>query len=130
MVNLTVLRRRYSSGFTLLEVMIAVTIFASMAVVISGTTSQAADTALTLENKTLANWVAENRLNEIRLTHELPAVGNRKSETTMAGRDWLLETQVESTDFPQVVRVTVNVFDAENKEYQYISLATVMGAYD
>jgi prepilin-type N-terminal cleavage/methylation domain-containing protein len=43
--------RSGAGGFTLLEVMIALTIFASIAIVISGTTSQAANTLLTLENK-------------------------------------------------------------------------------
>lgn len=129
---MTVNRSGITKGFTLLEVMIAVTIFAAMAVVISGTTSQATDVALTLENKTLAGWVAENQLHQIRLEHSLPnVVGTEiKDEVSMANRDWLVKTKVEQTDFPNVVRVTVTVADPDNSDYQYVSMATIMGAYD
>ncbi|WP_221798638.1 type II secretion system minor pseudopilin GspI [Oceanobacter mangrovi] len=117
-------------GFTLLEVMIALAIFASIAVVVSGTTSQSTDTLLTLENKSLASWVAENRLTELRLNHSLPSVGQSKDEVEMANREWKLTTRVEATDFPNVVRVTVSVAEVANADSTIATLTTVMGAYD
>ena len=50
MVNL-----RRAAGFTLIEVMIAVTVFVAVATTISQTTSQSVGTQLSLENTTLAS---------------------------------------------------------------------------
>ncbi|MDP2608547.1 MULTISPECIES: type II secretion system minor pseudopilin GspI [unclassified Oceanobacter] len=120
---------RRADGFTLLEVMIALTIFASIAIVISGTTSQAADTLLTLENKTMASWVAENRLAEIRLSHETPKVGTTRDTVDMASREWQTLTTVISTSWPGVVRVTVDVSLENEPDYILVSLATIMGEH-
>ena len=49
-----------NKGFTLLEVMIAVTVFAVIATTISQTTSQSVGNLLYLQDKTLASFVAEN----------------------------------------------------------------------
>ncbi|MFK4752534.1 MULTISPECIES: type II secretion system minor pseudopilin GspI [Oceanospirillaceae] len=121
--------RSGAGGFTLLEVMIALTIFASIAIVISGTTSQAANTLLTLENKTMASWVAENRLTEMRLSHSLPKTGSTRDSVKMVNREWITLTKVEKTDFPAVVRVTVSVSLDNDPDYSLVNLTTVMGEH-
>lgn len=114
-------------AFTLLEVMIALTVFAAIAVVISGTTSQTTETILQLENRTLASWVAENRIARIRLTSPAPQPGISRDEITMANRDWKLQTSVEKTDFAEVVRVTVSVAESSKPDYVLASLTTIVG---
>lgn len=115
-------------GFTLLEVLIALTIFAAIATVISGTTSQTTDTALYLQNRTLATWIAENRLAEIRLSRAVPSQGESNDSQDMADREWKVSTKVESTEMNGVVRITIGVSLSEQPDYQLASLATVMGA--
>ena len=123
MVNL-----RRAAGFTLIEVMIAVTVFVAVATTISQTTSQSVGTQLSLENTTLASFVAENRLVDIRLGG-LPQVGDNNDEVSYAGRDWRVSIKVEETTFPDTVRVTVSVGDINNKEGYTISLTTIMGGH-
>lgn len=115
-------------GFTLLEVMIALTIFVSMALVMSDTASQSTATLLHLQDNTLASMVAENRMTELRLSG-LPPQGERMDQVKMANRDWVLRIRVEKTEFPDTHRVTVDVMDAANKENVVATLASIMGKH-
>jgi general secretion pathway protein I len=119
---------RRNSGFTLLEVMIAVTVFAVIATTISQTTSQSVDNLLYLQDKTLASFVAENRLTEVRLSG-YPNVGDSNDVVDMAGREWRVNTKVENTEFPDTRRVTVAVASIDNKESSLATIATIMGKY-
>jgi len=46
----------------------------------------------------------------------------------MAGREWVVKTHVEKTDFPGVVRITISVALERDKEYNLASVATILGA--
>jgi len=119
---------RHHSGFTLLEVMIAVTVFAVIATTISQTTSQSVGNLLYLQDKTLASFVAENRLTEVRLSG-YPSVGDSNDVVDMAGREWRVNTKVENTEFPDTRRVTVAVASIDDKESSLATIATIMGKY-
>ena len=84
---------KLSSGFTLIEVMIALSIFAVLAATVSRTASQNADTVLRLEDKTLASFVAENRLNAIKLERFSETVTQTSDSLKMAGREWHIVTK-------------------------------------
>jgi len=119
---------RHHSGFTLLEVMIAVTVFAVIATTISQTTSQSVGNLLYLQDKTLASFVAENRLTEVRLSG-YPNVGDSNDVVDMAGREWRVNTKVENTEFPDTRRVTVAVASIDDKESSLATIVTIMGKY-
>lgn len=119
--------RAKSSGFTLIEVMIAMTVFVVIAIAISETASLRINNLIHLSDKTLASFVAENRVTEIQL-NSLPEVGTSKTTNEMAGREWLINTTVEETPFPGIRRITVGVSDASRKDSQLISLVTLMGS--
>lgn len=115
-------------GFTLLEVMIALSIFAVMAATISRTASQNADTVLYLEEKTLASFVAENRLNQLKLSG-YPAATQTKDEVEMANREWHITTKVEDTPLPNFRRIEVQVAKLTDKETPLVNLTGFMGKY-
>ena len=116
---------KINRGFTLIEVMIALSIFAVMAAAISRTASQNADTVLYLEEKTLASFVAENRLNKIKLTG-FPAATQTKDDVEMASREWHITTIVEETPLPNFRRIEVKVAKMTNKESPLVSLTGFM----
>lgn len=96
-------------GFTLIEVLIAVTILAiAMGAVISGMARYAAN-AGALREKTVALWVAHNRLSEIDLEPGWPALGKSDGEVEMAGVDWRWFVTVSETPDPDVRRVEIRV---------------------
>lgn len=115
-------------GFTLIEVMIALSIFAVMASAISKTASQNADTVLYLEEKTLASFVAENRLNKLKLSG-YPAATQTKDDEDMAGREWHIVTKVEDMPFPDFRKIEISVAKMSDKENPLISLTGFMGKY-
>ncbi|MGB1091072.1 MAG: type II secretion system minor pseudopilin GspI [Oceanobacter sp.] len=121
--------KKESGGFTLLEVLIALTIFAAIATVVSGTTSQSTDTALYLENRTLASWVAENRLAQIRLIPSGVSVGEANDNLDLGNREWKVHTKIISTEMAGVMRVTVSVSLTDDPDYTLTTLATVMGTH-
>jgi general secretion pathway protein I len=84
-------RRR---GFTLIEVLIALTIVALSAGALLGAVTSSASNVIYLKEKTLAEWVALNRLTEIRIAVDMPGEGRRKGNTTMAGMRWEWEEEV------------------------------------
>jgi general secretion pathway protein I len=81
-------------GFTLIEVLIALTIVALSAGALLGAVTSSASNVIYLKEKTLAEWVALNRLTEIRIAVDMPGEGRRKGNTTMAGMRWEWEEEV------------------------------------
>lgn len=120
--------RSTTIGFTLIEVMIALSIFSVMAAAISRTASQNADITLYLEEKTLASFVAENRLNKLKLSG-FPAATQTKDSEEMAGREWHITTKVENTQLPNFRRIEIQVAKYSDKENPLISLTGFMGKY-
>ena len=116
-------------GFTLLEVMIAVTIFAAVAVTITDTSSMRVNNLLSMHTSTLASFVAENRIAEIRLTGVVPAVGDSKDNVRLADQEWFIYTHVEDTQFPGMRRIEVAVAPELNKDTPVVTIATVMGGH-
>ena len=75
-------------GFTLIEVMVALTIIAiSLGALISTSGSQASSTTY-LKQKTIAHWVALNELAKLQVEKTFPDSGEIKGSTSMANHDW------------------------------------------
>ena len=61
-------------GFTLIEVLVALLVFGLIATAAAEVGSQYISSYERIRDKTLAGWVAENRINEIRLQANLPSI--------------------------------------------------------
>jgi general secretion pathway protein I len=103
-------------GFTLVEVLVAVAVLAiAMGAVISAMARQA-DNAGYLKQKTLALWVAHNRLTEIQLQSEAPSTGRSDGEAEMGGFKWRWEAVVVKTEDPRLRRIDIVVRRPKDKE--------------
>ena len=103
-------------GFTLIEVLVALAIVAiGMAAVLEALTSSA-NTAVYLQDKTFAEWVALNRIETVRLSGTVPTPGTSNDNIDYAGRSW--EWQQKVTSLPRVpgmVQISVDVRPADSK---------------
>lgn len=98
----------YKSGFTLIEILIALAIlagsFLALIKISGGYTHQVAY----LREKAYAQWVAENKLTELSW-QEWPAVGKTEGFAKMGMQDWFWEQVVTDTPDPALRRVEVSV---------------------
>lgn len=101
-------------GFTLLEVLVALAIFALVAASVLGVSARSLQNAARLEDKTLAMWIADNQLSEMQLATSVPATGNQEGQLAFANRQWQWQSTVENTSEPTMRRVTIWV--AANEE--------------
>jgi general secretion pathway protein I len=106
---------RASRGFTLIEVLVALAIVAiGMSAVLEALTSSA-NTALYLQDKTFAEWVALNRIETVRLSGTVPSPGTSNDDIDYAGRKWQWQQKVTSTRIPGMVQVDIDVRPADSK---------------
>jgi general secretion pathway protein I len=98
-----------SRGFTLIEVLVALTIVAVGVAAVLGALTSSANTVLYLRDKTFAQWVGLNQIANIRLSGQLQQPGNSDGDTDFAGRSWHWREEVTSTEIPGVVRIDIKV---------------------
>lgn len=85
------------SGFTLIEVMIALFIFAVSATALSVTFQNNVNNARNLKERTFASWIAANKMAELHATKQFPQVSTRDDKVQYAGTEWLVRTTVAQT---------------------------------
>ena len=89
---------KQSAGFTLIEVMVALTIIAiSLGALLSTSGTQARSTSY-LKQKTLAHLVAVNELTQIRIAKEFPDLGDKEGSTEMANNEWFWTRTTKATE--------------------------------
>ena len=103
-----------SRGFTLIEVLVALAIVAiGMAAVLEALTSSA-NTAIYLQDKTFAEWVALNRIETVRLSGSVPAAGTSNDDVEYAGRSWEWQEKVTPTRIRGMVQIQIDVRPASS----------------
>lgn len=103
-MSLSMARQR---AFTLLEVLVALAIFATVAAAVLTAAASSVRNAARLEEKALAGWIADNQLVELQLQRPSPGTGRNQREVSYAGRDWQLQEVIDSTSDPAMRRVTL-----------------------
>jgi len=96
-------------GFTLVEVLVALVIVAAGASAVLSSLNSAAISTVYLRDKTFAEWIANNRIVETRLTTSAPQNGKSEGELDYAGRRWQWRQQVAAGELPGLRRIDVSV---------------------
>ena len=121
-------------AFTLLEVLVALAIFALVAASVLTASARSLQTAAQLEAKNLAMWVADNRLSELQLAETPPSDGRDQGRVEFAGRRWLWQSEIQATSEPAMRRVTLWVAAEQRgasgdlRERALVSLSGFLGA--
>lgn len=78
--------------------------------------AQRADNVGHLRDRTVANWVAIDRLTELRLEREWPATGTREGAYEMGDRTWYWRAEIQATEQDRIRRVDMAVSGREDGE--------------
>lgn len=103
------------SGLTLLEVMVALFIFAVTGTAIMKAASEHLNGVGQIEEVAVATWVANNRLNEILMERPWPLKNNQKGQQDMAGRTWYWTQVVKATNDSDFKAVEISVSLKESR---------------
>ncbi|WP_111976980.1 type II secretion system minor pseudopilin GspI [Algibacillus agarilyticus] len=112
-------------GFTLLEILVAISILAVAGIALISSASSHLTSQSMLKQASFGQWVASNRLAEIKLEKKWPVENNKKGEMEMAGATYYWQQKVIKTQDESMVKVDVYIY--ESSEYQ--TSITSMGTY-
>ena len=98
-----------SRGFTLIEVMVALFVIALGVGALLTTLVTSANMVAYLRDKSFAQWIAFNRVSEVRLASTRPEEGVTRDTVEYAGRIWRWEQQVSAAGIGDLMRVDVRV---------------------
>ena len=118
---------RRETGFTLLEVLVALTIVAVALGAIIRASGQSTGNLVYVRDKIVAAWVAENRIAEAMLADEWPPVGSQSGSEEMLGQEWNWDVQVSVTADPDLRRLDVSVSHAADEDSPLVTLSAFRG---
>ncbi|MEZ5462571.1 type II secretion system minor pseudopilin GspI [Dokdonella sp.] len=104
------------SGFTLLEVLIALVVVSLALLALTRTAGGQVGSFDSLRERTLAGWVAANVLSETRLATPFPPTGVRDGRVRFANRDWRWRMEIKATDDRDMRRLDVLVYLGDARE--------------
>lgn len=113
-----------SRGMTLLEVMIALFIFALTGGAIMKAASEHLNGVGQIEEVAVATWVANNQLNLLQLDRPWPLKNNQKGKVEMADRTWYWVQTVKDTADSDFKSVEISVTLQSNYEDSITTVVT------
>ena len=118
--------KKVDSGFTLLEVMVALFIVAVALGGVIKVMGNAAQNTSRLTNKTFAQWVGVNKITELKIKQEWPKFGEAKGEDEMANQKWRWVQKTIKTSDENVKRIELSVWNSVDDSDQS-PFVTVVG---
>lgn len=113
-------------GFTLIEVLVALGIVAVALAAGVRATGSLTRNSERQSDLLLAHLCAENALVNVRLSRQMPAVGDNTSSCEQAGRVLSVRLWVQPTPNPNFLRVEAQVLDGAAR---ILALSTIVGRY-
>ena len=101
----------FASGFTLIEVLVALAIVAIALLAGLQATAALTNNAMRQSDVLLAQVCAENELIRIRLMQQMPSVGDNSSLCEQAGRIFQVTLSVQATPNPKFRRLDAQISD-------------------
>jgi general secretion pathway protein I len=123
-------RMNRTKGFTLVEVLVALAIVTIGMAALLAALGSSADSATYQRDKTFAEWVALNRIEEVRVALQRPTKGKSEGEAEMAGVKWKWAQEVLETEVKGILRVDVSAKPADaqvGKDVWYTTVSAIVG---
>lgn len=114
--------KQKNAGFTLVEVLIALAILSVALAAVGRVSVMSAKSSLLERQRLLANWAAQNHLDELRARRAWPSLGDREQRVELGGFHMILTESVEPTPNASFRRVALGVSTEENADYKLARL--------
>ncbi|MDX1755554.1 MAG: type II secretion system minor pseudopilin GspI [Marinobacter sp.] len=96
-------------GFTLIEVLVALLVFGLIGTAAAQVGSQYITSYERVRDKTLALWIADNRMNEFRLADTFPDISESTEDLDFGQYRWQVHTSVKGTAEPTIRRIDITI---------------------
>ena len=118
---------RRQAAFTLVEILVALAIIAVALAAGMRALAQATDSAGTLRQRTLALWIAQNRVALASLESPWPGPGQREGNAVQAGIPFVFRETISNTPNPAFRRIDVVIAAPDAPDYALARLAGFLG---
>lgn len=108
--------RKRNKGFTLLEVLIAMVIFGTAITFMLRNINEQQRAHTEIGIKTIAHWVALNKMAEVRIEGKWPNTGVTRGEVNMRDHDWYWLQTVSKTTEKELRKIEIEVRYDESDE--------------
>lgn len=116
--------RRGESGFTLIEILVALSILAIALMAAMRAAGQGTTNVAELRTRTLAGWVAENVLATHRARGDWLPVGEQEGKAVESGMEFVWREKIVGTPNNSFRRVDIQVFAASDPAYALAKLTS------
>jgi general secretion pathway protein I len=113
-------------GFTLIEVIVALAIISIALLSATQVTSSLSRNSSRQAQSLLAQICADNALEQLRLSAQMPGMGQSTIECEQASHHFSVTLSVRATPNPSFSRVDAQVFEAQEA---VLSVSTIIGRY-
>ena len=117
---------KQQSGFTLLEVLVALVIVGTALGAGLRAIGSLASNGAGLRASMMATWSAENHLIQVRLNRQFPELGKRSFACGQGDLRLMCQDEVLASPNPQLRRVEVSVFDMDNPDRRILKLVQLV----
>ena len=121
------MRRTTPAGFTLVEILVALAIIAVALTTGLRALAQATDSAAALKQRTLALWVAQNRVAAAQLESPWPAPGRRNGTDVEGNATFAFVETISATPNPAFRKIEVVVTEPGTPDYALARLVAFLG---
>ena len=105
-----------NDGFTLLEVLIAMVILSLSLMAAIRVATMMTSSSIRMKEETIAQWVALNKMAELRLAKGVPVNGRTDGEEEMAGRSWRWKITLKKTPYAGLQEAHVEVWPSSDSK--------------
>ena len=117
------------TGFTLIEVLVALFILAITMAAVSRTASSSIQHVDAMRTRVIADWVAQNRLALHQARGDFIAPGIQTGTEEQAGQTYPWQEEIIATPNPTMRRIIVNVYEPNDKNHSLRELTGYLVQY-